>query len=154
MKRYDEKILGKLLDKYERSLLYSGKNQINRTIFITIQKSILPEYFDESAMQFDIIHEQLEQLEESIRFLTQGHVDYEFRTTVVAQLHDEESILQMGEWVKTLARGERIRRWFVQPFADRDTVLFGNLSAPETDVTQTFARILEPFADSVTIRNP
>ena len=64
VKRYDEKILGKLLDKYERSLLYSGKNQINRTIFITIQKSILPEYFDESAMQYDIIHEQLEQLED------------------------------------------------------------------------------------------
>lgn len=68
MKRYDEKILGVLLDKYERSLSYSGKNQVNRSIFILIQKKTLPEYFDESALQFDIIHQQLEELE------SQGYV--------------------------------------------------------------------------------
>lgn len=63
MKRYDERILGKLLDKYERSVLYSGKNQINCLVSLSIEKRFLPEYFDESAMQFDVIHEQLEQLE-------------------------------------------------------------------------------------------
>lgn len=89
---------------------------------------------------------KLEQLEESIRFLTQGHVDYEFRTTVVAQLHDEESILQMGEWVKTLARGERIRRWFVQPFADRDTVLFSGLQAPNEVQLAEFVDHLSRFS--------
>ena len=68
MKRYDEKILGKLLDTYERSLLYSGKNQINRSITFSIRSKTLPEYFDESAMQYDTIHQQLEQLE------TQGYI--------------------------------------------------------------------------------
>lgn len=64
MKRYDEKVLGALLDKYERSLLYIGKNQVNQTISVPIQKKLLPEYFDESALQFDVIHQQLEALEE------------------------------------------------------------------------------------------
>lgn len=64
MKRYDEKILNKLLDKYENSLLYNGKNQINITISLPVQRKILPEYFDETSTQFDIIHEQLEMLEE------------------------------------------------------------------------------------------
>lgn len=68
MKRYDERILGKLLDKYERSVLYSGKNQVNCSVSLPIGRKVLPEYFDESAMQFDIIHEQLEQLE------TEGYV--------------------------------------------------------------------------------
>ena len=68
MKRYDEKILGKLLDTYERSLLYSGKNQVNRSITFPIQRKTLPEYFDESALQYDTIHQQLEQLE------TQGYI--------------------------------------------------------------------------------
>ena len=68
MKLYDEKILGKLLDTYERSLLYSGKNQINRSITFPIQRKTLPEYFDESALQYDTIHQQLEQLE------TQGYI--------------------------------------------------------------------------------
>ena len=64
MKRYDEKILNKLLDRYENSLLYTGKNQVNITIALPIQKSVLPEYFDETSLQYDVIHEQLEVLEE------------------------------------------------------------------------------------------
>lgn len=64
MKRYDERILRALLDKYERSLLYTGKNQVNQTIAVSIQKKLLPEYFDESALQFEVIHQQLEVLEE------------------------------------------------------------------------------------------
>ena len=63
MKRYDEKILNKLLDRYEGSLLYSGKNQINVSITVPIQKSVIPEYFDEASMQYDVVHEQLEALE-------------------------------------------------------------------------------------------
>ena len=63
MKRYDERVLGKLLDIYERSLLYSGKNKINRTISMAVSQKTLPEYFDESNLQFDAIHQQLEQLE-------------------------------------------------------------------------------------------
>ena len=64
MKRYDERVLNMLLDKYEGSLLYSGKNQHNITIAISIQKKYFPEYFDEASVQYDIIHEQLEMLEE------------------------------------------------------------------------------------------
>ena len=96
----------------------------------------------------------LASVEESLRFLIDGNVDYELRTTLVAQLHNEASIQNMGAWLGGLVPGKRPKRLFLQQFVDRDTVLFGNLSAPETDVTQTFARILEPFADSVTIRNP
>lgn len=64
MKRYDEWMLGKLLDRYENSLLYTGKNQVHITIAVPIQKRTLPEYFDVSSMKFDVIHEQLEALEE------------------------------------------------------------------------------------------
>ncbi len=64
IKRYDEKILNRLLDKYENSLLYTGKNQVNITISLPVKKGILPEYFDETSTQFDVIHEQLEALEE------------------------------------------------------------------------------------------
>lgn len=80
MKRYDERILNKLMDRYENSLLYSGKNQVNISISVPVQKSILPEYFDETSLQFDIIHEQLEALEEKgyIRLVwknrKQGHI--------------------------------------------------------------------------------
>lgn len=64
MKRYDEKVLGYLLDTYERSLSYSGKNKVNRSIAMPVSQKTLPEYFDESVLQFDVIHQQLEQLED------------------------------------------------------------------------------------------
>ena len=92
-------------------------------------------------------------IEESLRFLIGGEVDYELRTTLVAQLHDEASIQDMGQWIASLVPGKRPKRLFLQNFVDRDTVLFGNLSAPETEVTQRFAKLLEPFAESVTVRN-
>lgn len=63
MKRYDEKVLEYLLDRYERSLLYTGKNKTNRTISMTVSPKTLPEYFDESALQYEVIHQQLEKLE-------------------------------------------------------------------------------------------
>ena len=96
----------------------------------------------------------LAKIEESLRLLIGGSVPYELRTTLVRQLHDEGSIQEMGRWIGTLVPGRKPAKLFLQTFVDRDTVLFGNLSAPETEGTRMFARILEPFADSVTIRNP
>ena len=97
---------------------------------------------------------ELAKIEESLRFLIDGNMDYELRTTLVSQFHDEGSIQDMGVWLGSVVPGKRPKRLFLQSFVDRDTVLFGNLSAPETEVTQTFAQLLEPFADFVTIRNP
>ena len=92
-------------------------------------------------------------IEESLRFLISGEVDYELRTTLVSQFHDAASIQDMGQWLGSLVTGLKPKRLFLQNFVDRDTVLFGNLSAPESETTGEFAKILEPFVDAVTIRN-
>ena len=93
-------------------------------------------------------------IEESLRFLIGADVDYELRTTLVDQLHTAASIQDMGQWLGGLVPGKRPKKLFLQSFVDRDTVLFSGLSAPETEATQEFAKILEPFAEKVTIRNP
>ena len=93
-------------------------------------------------------------IEESLRFLIGGNVPYELRTTLVSQLHTEESIQDMGAWLGGLVTGMKPKKLFLQSFVDRDTVLFSGLSAPEPETTKGFAKILEPFVDSVTIRNP
>ena len=95
---------------------------------------------------------QLERIEESIRFLLEDSVDYELRTTVVAQLHDAASIARMGEWVTSLASGKKAKRWFVQPFADRETVLFAGLSAPEDAKLAEFSGILGCYSLESSIR--
>lgn len=63
MRRYDEQVLNALLDRYERSLLYDNRNQVNIVIDMKINKSTLPAYFDESSLQYDVIHEQLTEIE-------------------------------------------------------------------------------------------
>ncbi len=93
-------------------------------------------------------------VEESLRFLIGGNMPYELRTTLVSQLHTEASIQDMGQWLQSLVTGMKPKKLFLQSFVDRDTVLFSGLSAPEPETTKGFAKILEPFADSVTIRNP
>lgn len=93
-------------------------------------------------------------IEESLRFLIGGEVDYELRTTLVKPFHDRASIQDMGVWLGSLVPGKKPAKLFLQSFVDRDTVLFSGLTAPETEATQEFAKILEPFAEKVTIRNP
>ena len=93
----------------------------------------------------------LSRIEESIRFLAKGNVDYEFRTTVVAELHTGKSMEEMGKWLLDTA-GAPVKRLFLQPFVDRDTVMFAGLHAPQTAEMAKYAVILEPFAESVKIR--
>lgn len=54
---------------------------------------------------------------ESVSFLLQGTVDYEFRTTVVREFHDADSFRAIGPWITGA------KRYFLQSFVDRDTVL-------------------------------
>ena len=79
MKRYDEYILHKLLDKYENSSLYRGDNKKQVSISFPIDRKTLPEYFDETSVAYDVIHEQLLQAEENgyLRLIwkkRQGHI--------------------------------------------------------------------------------
>ena len=93
-------------------------------------------------------------IEESLRFLIGGELPYELRTTLVSQLHNGASIQDMGVWLAGLVPGKKPGKLFLQSFVDRDTVLFAGLTPPESDATAEFAKILAPFAEQVTVRNP
>ena len=92
------------------------------------------------------------QIERSIVFLTEGTVDYEFRTTVVDELHSEENILAMGKWLAQLAPKGNVKRLFLQPYAHRDSVLKPGLSTPPAKKLARFKAILAPYAEFIAIR--
>ena len=96
----------------------------------------------------------LSRIEESLRFLIGADLPYELRTTLVNPFHTEASIQDMGVWLGSLVAGKKPGKLFLQSFVDRDTVLFAGLTAPEREATAGFAKILEPFAETVTVRNP
>ena len=94
----------------------------------------------------------LSNLEESLRFLLEYHVDYELRTTVVAQLHDEAAIREMAQWLFHLVPGKKAKKLFLQPFVDRDTVPFEGLSAPEKEDLEAWTALLSPYVEEVGLR--
>ena len=83
---------------------------------------------------------------ESAAMLLGGTVDYEFRTTVIDQLHDEASFEAIGAWI------QGAKRYFLQPFTDRDTVPFEGLSAPSDEKLGRYLEIVRPFVQEASIR--
>lgn len=91
-------------------------------------------------------------VEESIAFLMTGELEYEFRTTVVAQFHNENSIREMGRWLYELGGGRKVKRFFLQPFVDRETVLYSGLNAPSAEELNHYILCLQPFVEKAEIR--
>ena len=98
-------------------------------------------------------HMELHPIEESIRYLLSGAVSYEFRTTVVEQLHCGRSIEEMGRWLSRLGEGRQPAALYLQSFVDRESVAFEGLSAADPDKMNRYAEILKPYLGNVVIRN-
>lgn len=83
-------------------------------------------------------------VEKSVALLLEGRVDYEFRTTVVAEYHTPEDIASIARWI------EGAPRYFLQPFVDSGNLIGssdGQLHAPDaTTLNQmlTTARAIIP----------
>lgn len=83
---------------------------------------------------------------ESIALLKEGKTDYEFRTTVVNELHNESSFEDIGEMISSA------RRYFLQPFTDRDTVRFSGFSSPSKERMEKYLSIVGPSVHEAHIR--
>ena len=78
-------------------------------------------------------------IRESAVLLTSGPTDYEFRTTVVAELHQEADFEQIGRWL------QGARRYFLQAFTDRTSVPFGGLHAPSAEEMRRYQAVASAF---------
>ena len=58
-------------------------------------------------------------IRESVEFLRASTVDYEFRTTVVRELHTADDLRALATWL------EGAPAWYLQSFIDADSVLGG-----------------------------
>lgn len=67
---------------------------------------------------------ETDRIEESIAFLKEGRVDYEFRTTVVHPLHGKEELAEVAQWL------QGAKRYYLQQFRPSDQVPNEALEAP------------------------
>ena len=88
----------------------------------------------------------LSPVKESIALIMEGRADYEFRTTVVKELHAGKDFREIGKMIAGA------RRYFLQAFTDRDTVPYAGFHAPSPEEMRDFAGIIRPFVPDVSLR--
>jgi len=82
----------------------------------------------------------------SAALLMGGNTPYEFRTTVVRELHDKESFTAIGLWLKGAGT------YYLQGFRDSGDLIAQGLSACSPDEMQAMAEAVRPYIPSVKIR--
>lgn len=83
---------------------------------------------------------------ESAEFLMTNTVSYEFRTTVVKELHNADSFHEIALWLKGA------NAYYLQTFQDGDTVIAKGLQKAGVEEMQLYCRILQKTIPSVQIR--
>jgi pyruvate formate lyase activating enzyme len=91
-------------------------------------------------------------IEQSMRYLLSGAVDFEFRTTVADELHGEAEVQAIGQWLEALSPEQKCPKFFLQPYVDRESVLVGGLHSPAAEKLRKMAETLKPYAQAVSIR--
>lgn len=82
----------------------------------------------------------------SVALLLGGTVGYEFRTTTVAEFHDEQSF---GDIAQFIAGAEK---YYIQNFVDSGALICGGLHARTPDELRRYAEIVRPSVGLVEIR--
>ena len=102
-----------------------------------------PEKYGVTAGKPDL---DLEPVRESVSWLLEEHTDYEFRTTVVRQFHTVRDMEEIGRWIAGA------KRYFLQPFAPRNTVPDQTLAAPDRETLCRFLETVKPLVKEAEIR--
>lgn len=85
-------------------------------------------------------------IEASVNLLMTGHIPYEFRTTVVKQLHTLEDMKKIGEWI-TGADG-----YFLQNYRDTEKVISPGFSECSKEELLEMQALLRSFVPNTQIR--
>lgn len=88
----------------------------------------------------------LNPIQESVAYLMSGAVDYEFRTTVAAQFHDEESFEDIARWIAGA------KRYALQEFKDSGDILTGGLTPCTQEQMEGFLSILKSLVPGAFLR--
>ena len=84
---------------------------------------------------------------ESVSFLMESGLDYEFRTTVVRELHSTEDFLEIGNWLAGC------RRYYLQAYRDSDHIIKpGIFSSYSRSELEGLAQLLRKKIPLVEIR--
>lgn len=88
----------------------------------------------------------LEKIEESVQYLLEGHVDYEFRTTVVRELHDLKSLSEAAQWI------QGAKRYYLQQFNDSGTLIQEGFTAYDRKEMEVLLEEVRKYVPGAALR--
>ncbi len=98
------------------------------------------------ARTVGLAHFDTTPVQQSARLLMEGRIPFEFRTTVVDELHSEEDMREIGLWL------QGSENYFLQYYVDSDNVLRRGLHAPSPAKMEACAALLRSFIPNTRIR--
>lgn len=93
-----------------------------------------------------MLHPDLNAVKETVEFLKNGTLDYEFRTTVVRELHSEKDFIEIGQWLSGA------KAYYLQAYRDSGEVLQPGFSSYTREELMYFREILKRTIPLVEIR--
>ena len=90
----------------------------------------------------------LPKVEQSVQLLLSGKTPFEFRTTLVDELHEPEDFAAIGQWI------EGAERYFIQGFADSGDILAGSdrFHAASPEKAKQCLETVRPFVPNAQLR--
>ena len=85
-------------------------------------------------------------VQESVSYLLEGHVEYEFRTTVVKEFHTAASIREAARWIAGAPR------YYLQGFVDSGNLIGQGLTAPTPEEMEEMAAAAREFVKETALR--
>lgn len=85
-------------------------------------------------------------IEKSVAFLLENRVNYEFRTTVVKELHTLNDIESIAKWISGAPR------YFLQNFIDTGDLISDNMSSVDTQTIKIMQDIASKYVKNVETR--
>lgn len=139
-----------------KKLGYSVKLDTNGSYPLRLAEAVAAGFVDYVAMDIKNslekyhltadAHVDTDAVKKSVMYLMSGAVGFEFRTTVVAQLHTEEDFESIG----ALVAGDE--KYYLQRFKDSEGVKYENLSAPSDTEMQKYLKALLKFVPNAELR--
>lgn len=85
-------------------------------------------------------------IRESVTFLKSWDKPYEFRTTVVRELHSASDFQEIGTWLAGASN------YFLQNYVDSENVLMPGFTSYSREELLSFAAIVKPYIEQVNLR--
>lgn len=101
---------------------------------------------DKYAETVGVTNPLMDKIKQSISIIMNSGIDYEFRTTLVAEYHTKESIEKMSELIKGA------KKLFLQKFVDREGVIKKGLHPVEEVWASSYKDILSNYVSKVELR--